>query len=123
MDAQTPLSAGLDKVVASSSGIMLKSPRRSSLAEIAHGAIVEAIMDRQFKPGDHLTIETLASQLQVTSTPIREALTRAATERLVIQNNNRGFTVAPLLSEQEYHQLFEVRFLLETHALRVAKLD
>jgi DNA-binding GntR family transcriptional regulator len=58
----------------------------------------------------------LAEQLGMSNTPVREALTRAVAQRLVIQDTNRGFTVAPLLKEQEYHQLFDMRHLLEMHA-------
>lgn len=91
--------------------------RAPSLPELAHQAVVEAIVDRHFAPGTRLNIDRLAEQLGMSTTPVREALARAAAQRLVIQDNNRGFTVAPLLEENEYHQLFAVRYLLETHAL------
>lgn len=92
-----------------------------SLPDLAHQAVVEAIVDRHFAPGRRLNIDRLAEQLGMSTTPVREALARAAAQRLVIQDNNRGFTVAPLLGEHEYHQLFEVRYLLETHALGNAR--
>jgi DNA-binding GntR family transcriptional regulator len=85
---------------------------------LAYEAIVEAIVDRRLEPGARLSVETLATQLEMSTTPVREALMRTVAERLVIQDRNRGFTVAPLLSESAYHQLFEVRRLLELHAVR-----
>jgi DNA-binding GntR family transcriptional regulator len=100
------------------------APRPStSLVDHAYQAIVQAIVDRQLAPGSRLSIDGLAAALEVSITPVREALARAAAERLVVQDANRGFTVAALLGEHEYHQLFDVRRLLELHALAVAELD
>lgn len=94
------------------------SIRRSvSLVEIAYQAIVEAIIDREIAPGSRLSIDGLAARLEMSITPIREALSRAAAEHLVIQDARKGFTVAPLLTESDYHKLFDVRRLLELHAL------
>jgi DNA-binding GntR family transcriptional regulator len=105
----------------SSNGI-LRAPKKVSLVDLAYDAIVEAIIDRKFQPGSQLSIDWLASELQMSNTPIREALARIAALRLVVQNNNRGFTVSPLLTEAEFHHLFEVRHLLEIHALSAADL-
>jgi DNA-binding GntR family transcriptional regulator len=101
--------------------LSLKRPNHSSLATLAYEAIVEAVVDRRLEPGARLSIETLATQLEMSNTPVREALMRTVAERLVIQDRNRGFTVAPLLSGAAYHQLFEVRHLLELHAIRTSE--
>jgi DNA-binding GntR family transcriptional regulator len=53
-------------------------------------------------------------------TPIREALARLAAQRLVVWEENRGFTVAPLLSKQKYHNLYEAREFLELACVRSA---
>jgi DNA-binding GntR family transcriptional regulator len=94
-----------------------------SLAEAAYEAIVQAIIDRELTPGTRLRIEALSRALEMSNTPIREALSRVAAQRLVSQDTNRGFTVAPLLDRAAYHQLFEVRHLLETHAITHATPD
>lgn len=99
-----------------------RTPSRS-LPDLAYEAIIQAIVDRQYDPGSRLNIDALAAQLEMSNTPVREALTRAAMQRLVLQDNNRGFIVAPLLNEREYHQLFEVRALLELHALQSSLPD
>ncbi len=105
------------------SGSALRRPSTRSLPELAYETIVQAIFDRTFQPGARLNIDMLAEQLDMSNTPVREALTRAVAQRLVIQDNNRGFTVAPLLKEQEYHQLFDMRHLLEMHAFALMHLD
>ncbi len=111
-----------DNHVVKSNKNILRAPKKVSLVDLAYEAILEAIIDRKFQPGSQLGIDWLASELQMSNTPIREALARIAALRLVIQNNNRGFTVSPLLSESEFHNLFEVRHLLEIHALSTCDL-
>lgn len=101
----------------------LRRRSRSSLPELAYETIIEAIIDRRFAPSARLSIDRLAEELEMSNTPVREALTRMATEKLVIQDNNRGYTVAPLLNNVEYDQLFDVRRLVETHALRISEFD
>lgn len=93
------------------------------MADEAYDAIVEAIVDRRLAPGEHLTMRGLAEQLDMSTTPIREALARLAGQRLVSQVTNRSCTVSPLLTEREYHQLFALRRLLEQHAIATAEPD
>lgn len=95
----------------------LQQRRPASLTDTAYETIVEAIIDQRFKPGAHVTIDKLAAELKMSNTPIREALNRAAAKNLVIQNQNRGFTIAPLLTKGEYDAIFETRRILETSAL------
>lgn len=93
-----------------------------SLADIAYNALVKAILNQDFEPGTPLSIDGLARQLSMSNTPVREALMRANGERLVRQKTNHGFVVAALLTPQELHQLFDVRHVLEIHALNSADL-
>lgn len=97
-------------------------PEHFSLADIAYNALVQAIMNQDFEPGMPLSIDGLARQLSMSNTPIREALMRANGERLVQQKTNHGFVVAPLPTAQELHHLFDVRHVLEIHALNTAVL-
>ncbi|MPZ16168.1 MAG: FCD domain-containing protein, partial [Chloroflexi bacterium] len=97
--------------------------QRQGLADLAFEAIMELIYDRRFSPGDRLGIEALAEEMGISATPVREALNRVASHGLVRQDGLRGFTVTPLLSEPEYHQLFQVRYLLELQAVKSADID
>lgn len=91
-------------------------PRHQSLVEIAYEVLLEAIIDQKFEPGSQISIDSLAKQLHMSNTPIREALMQANGEGLVRQKTNHGFVVAPLLTPIELHQLFEVRHVLEVYA-------
>lgn len=93
-------------------------PLRSSpsLVDVAYEAVMEAILDRRLKPGERMTIDQIARDLQMSITPVREALTRVTADGLLLQVRNRGFVVAPVLTSTTYHQLFAIRRLLETYA-------
>lgn len=73
-------------------------------------------------PGHPLQEVQLALQLGVSRTPVREALTRLASEGLV-SSDGRSFAV-PELTLQSVDDIYEVRFLVEPEAVRhVAEQD
>lgn len=106
--------------ITTASGGELRRRPRLSLAQEAYESILEAIVDRRLLPGTRLLIRSLAEDLEMSTTPVREALGRAAGQRLVLHVTNRGCTVAPLLDHAGYDHLFDVRRLLEEHAVRAA---
>ena len=67
-------------------------------------------------PGYPLQEVQLAAQLGVSRTPVREALTRLASEGL-ISSDGRSFAV-PALTLQNVDDIYEVRFLVEPEAVR-----
>lgn len=101
----------------------LKRQPYLSLTDIAYRTLVEGIINQDFKPGTSISIDSLAKQLGMSNTPVREALMRAHGERLVMQKTNHGFVVASILTPDELHQMFEVRFLIEIHALSTGKIS
>jgi DNA-binding GntR family transcriptional regulator len=101
----------------------LARAEHQSLADIAYNALVSAIVNQDFEPGTQLSIDGLAKQLGMSNTPVREALMRANGEGLVEQKTNHGFVVSKLLTVEALHELFEVRYLLETYALSTARLN
>jgi DNA-binding GntR family transcriptional regulator len=67
-------------------------------------------------PGYPLQEVQLAARLGVSRTPVREALTRLASEGLV-SSDGRSFSV-PALTLQNVDDIYEVRFLVEPEAVR-----
>jgi len=55
----------------------VKRPAYLSLADIAYNALIEAIINQEFQPGAQVSIDSLARQLNMSNTPVREALMRA----------------------------------------------
>jgi DNA-binding GntR family transcriptional regulator len=97
-------------------GAMKRQPYLS-LTDIAYNVLVEAIINQDFKPGAPISIDSFAKQITMSNTPVREALMRAHGERLVTQKTNHGFVVANILTSEELGELFEVRHLIEVHAV------
>ncbi len=86
--------------------------------ERAYEYLKSAIFDGRFSPGERLTEESLAKQLGMSRTPIREALHKLESEGLITPLASRGF-VASQDSREEVDELFEIRAVLEGYALRV----
>ena len=78
------------------------------------------IVDRAWGPDTPLNIDRLAREHGVSITPVREALSRLAADRLVVALPHRGYRVAPLPSPERFAELCAVRLLLEPHAARGA---
>jgi DNA-binding GntR family transcriptional regulator len=100
----------------------LKRPEHFSLVDIVYNVLVEAIVNQEFKPGAQISIDSVAKQLHMSNTPVREALMRAKGERLVEQKTNRGFVVAGILTPHALHEMFEVRHVLEIHAAKAGSI-
>lgn len=90
------------------------------LSDVVYDAVKDRIIRLELAPGEHVSIEALAVELGVSSTPLREALNRLVAQQLVRFEPYKGFRVAPLLTYEELAQLQEVRALLERHAVQTA---
>ncbi len=84
----------------------------TSLREQAREVLRASIVSGAIKPGVIHSVPSLAAQLGVSVTPVREAMLDLATEGLVQPIRNRGFRVAEM-SEQDLDEILELRLLLE----------
>jgi DNA-binding GntR family transcriptional regulator len=91
----------------------------SSAARRAYFAIIRGIADGEYPPGSRLGEESLAQTLEMSRTPVREALRRLAAEGLVEISRNRGARIASWTAA-EVEELFELRVILEGYAARLA---
>lgn len=91
---------------------------RFSRADEAFEFIAELIFDQRVRPGEYLRIDALAEQLNMSITPVREALSRIAAVGLAHADANRGYRVSPLLSHDAFHRLFAARRAIELAAIR-----
>ncbi len=90
--------------------------RRLTLTEDVYEAVKSLIMDHRIAPGERVTIDALARQLEVSPTPVREALARLESDGLVRKRAMAGYSTTPLLTRVEFEELFEMRLLLECPA-------
>ncbi|HYH22387.1 MAG TPA: GntR family transcriptional regulator [Azospirillum sp.] len=83
--------------------------------EAAYQALRAGIIDGRYPAGSPLREITLAAEIGVSRTPIREALRRLDAEGLVDLVPNSGATVCAW-TPQDYEEIFTLRALLESHA-------
>lgn len=77
--------------------------------------IQRAILEKQLKPGDHIREQELTESLQVSRTPVREALALLERDGLVTISRNRGCFVRRF-DEVDIREIFEMRTALENFA-------
>lgn len=82
----------------------------------AYQALRAAIVRCEYEPGARLRVDELTQTLSVSSSPLREALSRLSGQGLVQALENRGFRVAPL-SLEGIVDLTRVRLLIECETL------
>jgi DNA-binding GntR family transcriptional regulator len=93
---------------------------RQTLTDSVYEAVKEWVMDQHIEPGARVNIELVARQLNVSPTPVREALARLEMDGLVIKEPLRGYSIAPMLDNKSFNDLYDVRRLLEPFAARCA---
>src|SRR5262245_64851693 len=94
----------------------------ATLGEAAYQRLRADIVVGAFKAGEPLRLEALRQRYGLSFSPLREALMRLQSERLVLSTALRGFSVAPL-SREEIEDATETRILIESEALRRAMRD
>lgn len=90
-----------------------------SKEELAYHELRVAILSGVLHPGERLFPNDLAARFNVSTMPVRQALTRLELDRLVVRNPNRGLTVAPL-SIKEVEDIYTLRAVMEGLATRLA---
>jgi len=87
--------------------------------EIAYKAIKEAILAGQLGPNQPLVEEQLASMLQISRTPVREALAILEHEGLIGPQSSRGLVVRTL-TKKEFIEIFTANEIVEPDLARRA---
>ena len=77
------------------------------------------ILEGEYGPNERLVEEQLAEKLQVSRTPIRQALTMLEAEGLVEIEPNKGAAVRSF-SARDVWEIYDLRAVLEGHAARRA---
>jgi DNA-binding GntR family transcriptional regulator len=98
--------------------VPLRPIQSSSLAELAHQRLTEALLSGELSPGDRLVQDVLALRLGISRTPLREALQRMEWEGTIRAAGGRGYVV-PELTRADIDHLYEVREAVEGHAARL----
>src|ERR1700694_108976 len=107
---------GLRPQRAVSEKILPLAPSRQTLTDSVYEAVTELVMDQHIAAGARVNIDLVARQLNVSPTPVREALARLEMDGLVMKEPLRGYTVTPTLDTKTFNDLYDVRRLLEPFA-------
>ena len=91
----------------------LRAVNRQVLADEVYEIIFASLIDGDLEAGANISIDGLARELQVSPTPLREALARLEATGLVRRVALKGYRVAPLLTPTELAELMDARLVIE----------
>lgn len=100
----------------------MASKRQVLRADVQEG-IQNRLVQGNWRPGSRLSIDGLARELEVSPTPVREALVALERSGLIEYKALKGFVVAPPLSAEQIDELIDARLILETAAFTRAFHD
>ena len=93
------------------------------LGEEVYNALYARLMSLKIPPGGRISIDSLARDLGVSQTPVREALSRLEMQGLVVKTHLMGYSAADQMEVDRFDQLYELRLLLEPVAAAKAALN
>jgi DNA-binding GntR family transcriptional regulator len=93
-----------------------RPPQGPTLVERSYDHLVAKLMSLEIVPGERIAIDTIARQLGISQTPIREALSQLEAEKLVSKMPNVGYRASPQMSRDEVRDLYTLRQLIEPYA-------
>ena len=94
------------------------TPEYSSRSELAYQKLRDAIANGALKPGHRVMEVEVAEWLDVSRTPVREALRRLESEGLLVVEPHMGLVVASI-TRQQMLELYVMREVLESTAARL----
>jgi DNA-binding GntR family transcriptional regulator len=89
----------------------------SGLKEYVYHEIKKRLMTSKIKQGERIWEEAIAQELDVSRTPVREAINRLIAEGFV-ENRPRKGVFAAEISKHELHKMLDVRVVLEALSVR-----
>jgi len=101
------------------SSAITASQADKSLSQFAYDSLRTMILAGEVRPGERLGERELARRIQVSRTPLREALGRLERDGLAVNKPGMGY-FALEFDAKVIDELYEFRELLEVHAARVA---
>jgi DNA-binding GntR family transcriptional regulator len=93
--------------------------RSGNQSEYAYKRLKERILDGDLAPGERLVEAHLAEELELSRTPVREALGRLSVEELIARDEN-GSLIVRVPSPREVNEIYLIREVLDGLAARLA---
>lgn len=92
---------------------------KSVNTDVAYDFIRKRILSGEYPPGHALLTETLADEIEVSRTPIRDALRKLEADGLVTIRAHLGASVKKM-NLKEFREMSDLRLALESHAAGLA---
>ncbi len=92
------------------------------LTDWAYERIKESILNLEAPPGSQLEVENLANRLEISRTPVREAIHKLEREGFLRKLPHGGFAVVGITPE-DIEETFGIRCVLERYAARLAAIN
>lgn len=96
---------------------------RRGLRDDVHEQVSDMLLSAQIEPGSRLSIDAIARDLNVSQTPVREALIQLERTGLVIRELHKGYRMAPPMSDAQVEELYDARLVLEVGAAQLAAAE
>lgn len=93
--------------------------QKQKLANLVYENVRAKIFANEYKPGDRLSENQIAQELNISRTPVREAMKMLSNENLVEVHNGAGIFVR-MVTLKEIADIFQMRSILESSALELA---
>ena len=102
---------------------MVRNPQRMNKKitrqEIAYNYLRKAIIEHELSPGSPIVEQEISDRLEISRTPVREALKQLEMEGLIQVNPIRGYFVAEI-NLLDVSEIFDLRLALELLALKTS---
>jgi len=86
-------------------------------SELLYNKLKQDIFSLKYGVGDIINEQTIATEYNVSKTPVREALTALVQEGYLVKYPRRGYFIKEI-NFNEYYELTQYRFLLESGIIR-----
>ena len=93
-------------------------PKRARLADEVYRQVLDAVLAGDLLPGERIVQDRIAEEINVSRTPVREALLHLEREGILARTGTAGFTVRGI-GESEVRDIYQVREAIEGYAARV----
>jgi DNA-binding GntR family transcriptional regulator len=94
------------------------SRKRARLADEVYAQVLDAVHRGDIAPNERIVQEKLADELNISRTPVREALLRLEQDGILVAAGTGGFVIHTI-TESEVRELYEARAAVEVQAARL----
>lgn len=94
-----------------------RSADSGSLVRTAYEAVRQAVLTRELKPGERVTVRPFAERLGISPTPVKAALAILEREGFLVARQHSGYFVAEL-TVADMRDIYELRSAVDTLAAR-----